>query len=274
MSTKEASEKFKHFENPPLIEIIAELRWNVATQMLSANSVQIPEYVKVSDEHLFRNFAEKVAPLGYNQVERLLPPGLPFFPFQPVYRYRKENSSSDPTLYQIGSGILSVNITPPYDGWNNFQHIIKQGIDLLLESQPQDTAEKISISSLSLRYINAFKSDLTQGEKVNSFLINTLGFNIQLPSVLLEQATSGDDIKPLLKLIIPLQENQQMTLVMAEGKINEEDAILMDITVSVNSEPNLSANALMNAFNGARKSIHTVFCKLTEKLHPLMEIKK
>src|SRR5262249_31861765 len=104
--------------NPPLVEVIAQLQWGTPTTTLSCHDTLDEDSTKY--EELFKAFADKVSAKGYTQSERILPLGIPFFPFRPTYKYFKSNDSS---VFQLGAGIFSVNITPPYERWIEFRKI-------------------------------------------------------------------------------------------------------------------------------------------------------
>src|SRR5437868_4412920 len=100
------------FESPPLIEIVAELRWGLPEiglpnepQVLQNLSFGVGPSTRL--EELFMRFGAKAAAHGYTTFERIVPPGFPLLPFQPVYRYRKASEDQATTLYQLGAGVFT-----------------------------------------------------------------------------------------------------------------------------------------------------------------------
>ncbi len=271
---KNAQTEHKQFKNPPIVELIAELRWGTppVMEVTPGKLLELPIGSFSAHELFYKKFADKIAGNGYSQLERLIPEGFPSMPFQPVYRYRKSKEVADSTLYQLGVGIFTANVVPPYQSWVKFRPILENGIKLLLESFAADP-NKQNINAINLRYINAFKESLLKGEGAKKFITETLGFKIELPQAILDQTTSSDEVKPLLKLSIPLKSNHQMMLTVAEGKVNEDESILMDIAVSLKSEFDQTADAIMRTFDEAHNSIYTVFVGITEKIHDVMGIK-
>lgn len=250
----------KSFPTPPLIEVIAELRWG--SDQIAASTISGSETNKI--EELFMQFGSKIASQGYDRFERIIPAGFPLIPFQPVYRYRTKNDFS---LYQLGNGIFSANIIPPYDSWHQFRPIIENGVDLLLEF---GNGECKKLSNASLRYINAFKTNLTEGKSFSKFLNDTLGISIKLPPILINQVESEEKIIPMLRLTIPLNSNQQMSLNLAEGFVSNEKVVIMDITVTTEHELPKEKKSIMDALDLAHKTIHDVFMDMTSPLHHLM----
>lgn len=263
MSASKGNNNAIVFTEPPIVELIAELRWN---NQPTAFSVASPESTK--NEELFMQFGSKIAANGYNRFERLIPSAFPLLPFQPVYRYRKEQKEKDTTLYQLGSGIFSANITPPYQSWQEFRPIIEQGIELLLQCFTENQ-EAIDFGSISLRYIDVFKKNLTEGKPILKFLTETLGFGLTFPKILLDKATSPDEIHPQLRLSTHLKSNQQMIFTLAEGSVGNEEAIIMDTIIST-AELSLEKKTLMDAFDLAHEEINTIFINITSKIHHLM----
>jgi len=110
----------KRFKNPPLVELIAELRWGTAG--IVAGPQGAPQLVMATGsqyEEFFMRFGSKIAALGYERIERIIPPGFPAPPFQATYRFRKKEPEQGTTLYQVGGGVFSANITPPTSPGNS-----------------------------------------------------------------------------------------------------------------------------------------------------------
>jgi hypothetical protein len=62
-----------------------------------------------------------------------------------------------------------------------------------------------------------------------------------------------------------------MTLMLAEGTVSGEQAVLMDITVSTEREIPAKEADVMAAFDGAHDIIHRVFVGTAAKLSSVME---
>lgn len=263
------------FENPPLVELVAELRWGIPPVIAPATQpagfvVPLPTMPATHVEEFFVRFASRVEADGFGHVERLIPPGIPLLPFQPVYRFKRTTEKAGTVLYQLGPGIFSANITPPYQSWASFQPILARGVELLLDCR--DEKEKQALfNTANVRYINAFKTDLTQSRSIGAFMSEILGIEIRLPAVLEKQRAVGSEIKPGLHLTIPDASNQQMALVIGEGLVNTEPAIILDITVSATREVPAEREAILEVLNTAHDLIHETFVGLTGKLHPLMK---
>ncbi|MGH8548679.1 MAG: TIGR04255 family protein [Methylococcales bacterium] len=266
------------FKNPPLVELIAELRWAlpIPTQVtgvgvgaipittLSVTTLSANQY-----EEFFMRFGSKVAAAGFSRFERIVPPGFPFMPYQPVYRYRYVSEDQGVKLYQLGPDIFSANITPPYQSWEHFKPVVAQGVEMLLESRSDE--QKIQpFSAASLRYIDAFKDDLTQGRSIRDFMADVLDIKISLPEAVTRHALELSRIEPLLQLAVPVS-SAILNLTVANGAFNNERAVIMDTTVSTTQELKPTKEDIMSVFDNAHHLIHELFVGLTKPLEELMK---
>ena len=244
------------FGNAPLVEIIAELRWNPQpppSQM--AGGVAGPMVVMAvnanSLDEFFMRFGGEVYQQGFQRAERVVPTGFPFMLFQPVYRYRKSTDQDSSVLYQAGAGMFSANAIPPYQSWDAFSPTVEAGIDALLKTR-SDAERSIPFSSISLRYIDAFRAALTQGRDIGMFVKDVLGIKLELPEGISKHVAPGQSAKPSLQLAIPLTNGMTMNIGLGEGMVNNELAIIMDTTVGTLSDTAPDKTSAMAALNAAR----------------------
>ena|SRR5271165_875131 len=265
------------FENPPLVELIAELRWGIpsilpASQQSVGFVLPIPTVPSSRLEEFFMRFGSRIAADGFGRFERVVPPGFPLLPFQPVYRFRKVGEEAGTTLYQLGSGLFSANITPPYQSWTSFEPIVTRGVELLLECRDENE-KHAPFHTASVRYINAFSAALTEGRSIGAFMSEILGIEIRLPEILTKQLAADSEVTPVLQLTIPAIGDRRMALNIAEGLVNNEPAIIMDTTVSSTRETPPLKDGAIKVLNAAHDLIHQTFIELTEKLHSLMKLR-
>jgi uncharacterized protein (TIGR04255 family) len=264
------------FGKPPLVELIVELRWAAPPIVLPAGGAagMLPGSVVASTgyEELFMRFGARAAAEGYSGFERLVPPGFPLVPFQPVYRYRKTTPEPGTTLYQLGVGLFSANITPPYKSWQAFRPIVEKGVAILLECR--EGSEKDSAFDMaSLRYIDAFKPDLTQGRGAFRFLTEVLGFTVKLPEAIQRQTAPDVAIRPVLQFSIPLKTGLLMNLNVGEGTADGQEAVITDTSVLAGKEVPAGLATVMIALDSAHDAIHETFLGITQNIYELMEPK-
>jgi uncharacterized protein (TIGR04255 family) len=80
---------------------------------------------------------------------------LELLPHKPNLRFR--TAPNRWPLFQVGPGIFTTNITPPYKGWPEFRKALAEGLSALYTAYPV-AAKTLKVSRTHLRYINAFNS--------------------------------------------------------------------------------------------------------------------
>lgn len=261
------------FANPPLIELIAELRWIPGAIALPPVPVPgamvqlpiLPDHV----EQTLGSFINQIAAQGFGMSERIIPGSFPLVPFSVVYRVRKRGPEDKKFLYQIGPGIFSANALPPYRDWETFKPIVQQGVQALLESR--HAAERGDFTVVSLRYLDLFSDEFSGGKPSFAFLNEILGIKIALPEGLVEQAGDMSAARSGLQLSMPLRTGHKMNLNIQDGTAAGKSGILM-VTEVMSAEP-IAANleAVMGTLEDAHSSIRTTFLSLTERINDKMQ---
>lgn len=263
--------------NAPLVELIAELRWPSGSSSEGANSptesVQ-PQFLTLGPSSELEltcvQFAVEVAKLEYRAAERIVPPGFPALEGQPIYRFRKQAEVGSSSLYQVGAGVFTANAVPPYQNWAQFSPVVKDGVTALLASR-SDAERDRPFTGASLRYIDAFGTELTNGLGVADFISRTLGFGIQLPEGVAAHIEPSSEHKVALQVQLPMVGGMILSLSVGEGVANGKSAILMDTTVAMTAPVAASVDAVMDRLNAARDAIHSVFFAITGPIQSLMQ---
>jgi uncharacterized protein (TIGR04255 family) len=205
----------------------------------------------------------------FQAVERLVPPGFLTLLYQPVYRYKKASEQSS-ILYQAGAGLFSAHGVPPYRSWDKFVPFVESGIGSLIAAR--DSAEKdVHFASVSLRYIDAFTKELTQGRNGAAFMAEVLGLSISLPNALTRTLKAEAVPAYALQLALPVSDEAVLNMSLAEGQVHGNDAIVMDTTVSFNKGINPDVQEIMKTLHSAHSIIHDVFVALTGPIRSLMQ---
>ncbi len=260
------------FANPPLVELVAELRWGPGpigspVQTAGAGIIQFPLASQYSEE-TFTNFSALVAGKGFGISERLVPVGFPYFPFSVVYRFRKPPAEGENFLYQIGPGVFSANALPPYRDWDSFRPIVQMGVQSLLDSR--HTSENSEFTTVMLRYIDLFSDDFTDGKQSFRFLNDVLGIKLELPKVLSEQVLDIEKLQSGLQLSLPLTTGLSMNMNLQQGTAAGKNGIVMttEVFASAPTAPNLPQ--IMETLENAHTSIRATFIGLTERIRARM----
>jgi uncharacterized protein (TIGR04255 family) len=195
------------YENPPLGEVVAELFWKL-TPLVSMPGAAIDPFF----EPTLERFTNAVAKVGFASTERVIPVGVPLelVAGQPVSRFRQRANSWP--LYQLGAGLFTCNVVPPYGGWSIFRETLAEGIRALFEAFPAASIQ-LKLDVLRLRYINGF--DAAQGYRGNplAYLQSHLGLRLAPPAPLLAQLGSSEEkVAPAYEATIPASDGSETTL--------------------------------------------------------------
>ncbi len=222
-----------------------------------------------SDE-FFMRFGAKVSLDGFDSFERVVPSGFPTFPYQPVYRYRYGRPDKGTALYQLGAGLFTANITPPYDNWEMFKPVVARGISSMLQSRPQAEAE-LPFSVCSLRYIDAFRGGMTGGMSTSDFAQKVLGFSLEPPPIVKGMVPANAVIKPTAEFLVPLAGDMVMVLKVGDGIVNGEAGIILDTTVTVTMQIAPTVDDALRALDRAHGVISTMFVNVTRGISAAMQ---
>lgn len=256
------------FDNPPLLEIIAELSWKPHNAPVMESPIPVSKIPQASDtfEKVNQRFTSKLGSMNYHRIQRLLPPGFPLLPYTPVYRFSRIDHQN--TLFQLGPCLFSANAVPPYKSWRDFEPIVQKGVAALLESRSEES--KNLPVSLSLRYIDAFGEELVGTQTLMQFINETLGIEINLPKTILEKSPTDKEIIPAISLTIPLDFGKA-SLSISQGIVSEKSVFVMDTAVSFDEQIEPNIEQIMHAFGEARTVIHELFIGLTKKIQDKMK---
>ena len=261
------------YENAPLIEVIAEIRW-------ALQDVMAPSGVRI-DPH-FQAFAEDfrsaAAEKGFGFVERVVPENVPLemVPYNVVFRYRKRQNQWP--CMQIGPGVLTVNHVPPYKGWAEFEPHVASMIDMLLSTYPVPE-RYLHLNLLELRYIDGFQEKLRM-TKPGPFIREHLQLHQDFPEAVLELcAGTLDDVEPSGVYRFPVREpaNTTGSIQVGTGQANNEPAVLATFKLQLQDPKSieLDRGVLARWYSDAHKTVRNMFQGVTsDELKELMGPRK
>lgn len=258
------------FENAPVVELIAELRW-MPPGLAPMAAGQVTIAMGRETEEFFLRFGAEVAKHGYTQAEKLVPAGFPAILHQVSWRFRKPGDQT--TLLQVGPGLFSANALQPYRRWKDFRPTVELGVAALLTTRVE--AEKaVAFSGTSLRYMNAFTGPLLSGKVPHAFIADVLGFKLALPKSVGDLIDPKRQVSTSANLLLPIANTSKvMSLAIGDGLLNTEAAAMFDITVAEQNPVPATTAEVMTALSASRDIIHDCFLKLTEPLKQLMKPK-
>lgn len=259
------------YRNAPLIELIAELRWDTHVGMSFPQNVQLPAGFQfqqipffavdqgVSDRFLAR-FADACFKAGAASSERLVPPGFQTAPGQVTQRFRTAPSS--PELYQAGAGVFTANAIPPYRSWSKFKPFVEKGISVLLESRLEDEARK-PFNHVSLQYIDAFGPDLMKDMPPGKFITEVLGLSVGLPRDFQTSIDPQSSPSVHVQITTALTNGLILSLSVAEGSANNTPSVIATINVRAAEPVAPSVEQVMSVLNAAQQAQHNFFESMT-----------
>ncbi|WP_395120549.1 TIGR04255 family protein [Rhodanobacter sp. FW102-FHT14D06] len=257
------------FRNAPLVEIVAELRWQVpqlAAADQAGNPIQLP--IVLADNAmaaLFHRTTTAVGNHGFDRLEQLVPPGssMPVLLPQMMYRYRRTDEV--PVLAQIGPGMFSVNALPPYKSWKEFHPHLEGGVEGLLEA----LTDKPELN-VNLRYIDAFKHALTSGRDAKAFATEVLGFCLELPPTLQARLTEGVQARMSFQVGLPVP-GMAMTITVSDGRLGTDSVVLMNTDVRIENALPSDKQAILSALDKAHDLIHGTFVDMTQSIQDKLQ---
>lgn len=163
-------EKLPILLNPPLLEVIFELRWGLE-QDNKTGRVRDPAYPMLVGR-LYERF-KKDFPFTEDLPSIQAHPETT--PFIPRHRMRKDKESYP--LMQVGPGIITLNHAKGYS-WSDFKERILRVLEAMHELYPPGKSSLNFIKS-ELRYVNGIRFDLAR-ENPLAFLSEKLHTKVEL----------------------------------------------------------------------------------------------
>lgn len=249
------------YDNAPLVEVIAEIRWALQNVMAPSGVSIDPHFVAFAED-----FRAAAANQGFGFVERVVPDNVPleFVPHNVVFRYRKRQNQW-PCL-QIGPGVSTVNHVPPYDGWAEFEPHVSAMVDMLLSTYPVPN-RYLNLTLIELRYIDGFRERHGMS-KPGPFIREHLQLHQSFPDQLLAICDGSlDDVEPsgIYSFPVRIPKNSTGSIQVGMGQTQNEPAVIATFKLQ-RKEPSsidLDRYSLSDWFNQAHGTLHTMFEALT-----------
>lgn len=261
------------YEKAPLIEVIAEIHWTLK-KLGTAPDAKIDPYYDLFKE----NFLKHTQKMELKTQQELVPNVVPLelLPNQPRLRLRKAENMWP--LAQMGPGILTANIVPPYNGWNAFSPFLHKLIDGLFDSYP--IPEKtLHIEKLHLRYIDGF--DKSFGfKRYSEFTKKMLGINCQIPEEFVKSSVQQDTQSTYLleyRFLNTSPPGSRGKIKLAPGRMSNEDALVMEFHCESTflSNSKIEPEQMKSWFEDAHQCLHMQFETLiTPELKTIMGEKR
>lgn len=254
------------YEKAPLVEVIAEIHWALKKIDTAPDAKIDPYYDLFKDEFL--------AYMKLEDIQELVPNIVPLeiLPNQP--RLRLRSAPGQWPLAQLGPGIITANIVPPYNGWKSFEPFLHKLVEGLLSKYP--VVEKtLRIDKLHLRYIDAFDENFGFSHYAE-FASKMLGINLPLSEDFINLSVKkGTDVTYLLenRFLNATPEGSSGTLKLSPGQKNNKSALIMELVCESIFVDNSATDCsfLKKWFDEAHNQLRIQFDTLaTQELKDLM----
>jgi uncharacterized protein (TIGR04255 family) len=204
--------------------VIAEIHWELQPLLAIPNAAVDPHFPVLT--HQFGDLAHGA---GYSRVERLVPDQVPteMFPHRPLFRYRRP--PEEWPIFQLGPGLLAINIVPPYNGWAAYSAYIKQAVEWLFAAYP--LPEKyLKVERLEVRYLDGFTKMLGYSNYL-TFINEQLTLDIKVPPHLATLSNEPQRAILGMEIQLPAASPKESLAVFkfSPGKVRNDDALIMEM---------------------------------------------
>ncbi|WP_162245222.1 TIGR04255 family protein [Methylobacterium sp. Leaf465] len=217
------------YQQAPLVEVIAEAFWPLIQLSAIPGAAVDPFFPRASVQ-----FREEVAALGFSVVESLVPPGVPMemMPNQVVTRYRSRPEGWP--LFQLGPGVFTANMVPPYAGWGEFRSTLAAGYAAVTTAYQKAGRVDAEVDNLSLRYVNAFTATHGFDGRQATFLHEHLGLRVDVERDLPDGVRIDWDMREIhLSLHAPSTApgGSRFTLMASVGSHANQPACILELAI-------------------------------------------
>jgi hypothetical protein len=120
-----------------------------------------------------------------------------------------------------------------------------------------------------VRYIDAFRPSPALYEPTLTLITEAVGHSVQHSPTFQRSYTEPRRVAPNIPLVIPLALGE-MTVRIAEGAVENETAVIMDMAVTITRDFGANPASAMSALVEARAPIHELFVDVMQRLHDKM----
>lgn len=248
------------YENAPLIEVIAEVHWKLQ-KLASIPDGAVDPFFQATKG----NFPTKLnLP---TDAEQLVPDDIPLelIPHRPIIRFKQKGGAWP--MYQLGPGLFTANIIPPYKGWREFRSFIHEGLKALFDAYP-DSEKNLQIERIELRYIDGFTK--AHGfENYAKFLAESLQVKFNIADGMLEDYfVNENDMLSVVEVRANIKEpaNSVGTIKVAPGRVKNDLAAIAEFKIMTALRSDLQkCDPIMSWFDAAHETVRKWFDTMISK---------
>lgn len=258
------------YQNAPLVEMVAELRWALTPLKVVPNGAIDPFY-----NSILTSLTKQLANRGYAVVQSRVPREVPIelIPHQVTTQFRTAPNAWP--LFQLGPGIFTINITADYSGWNaSFRSVVLLGVEALIESHPSITNNPFI--EIKLSAIDVF-SKVHDYENYSQFASKYLNLKMILPdTVIANFSINGSIDYTNSQTVFDLRDppNSIANITIQQGKHKDADALILNTSVATKSGRFTAVDPVLDWLDSAHRTHHNLFEALvTHNLRQVLDRK-
>lgn len=231
--------------NAPLQEVIFELRWKLNPDPASQNQAD------TELQFAFANFSGLSAGKLKHRVI-LKPPSIPDSVFynRPVYQFWAAENQYP--VFQLGTGVFTINETEKNYEWNYFRSLILQGVEWLKESY----SGKLDFSVAELRYIDAIEVDDDNQKDLSKFIADNL--KVEIKNHFIDAKLNDLQLHQRFKI----DNENHLSLLITNGIKNISQSKAIILQTSYNKTANISLENLTPWIDAAHDTCSSLFRKM------------
>lgn len=254
-------------KNPPLVEALLELKWDLQKSGGPDNFVD-PGF-KIASFRLYDRIKKRFGHIQELPIT-IIPEEMTAYAVRNQFRAEQNGWP----LVQIGPGVASVNLTPPYS-WADFTRNVKYFVPHLFASYkgviPGQPDYQLHLNSAVLRYINGIEWDWSSGNTLE-FLRDSLHTNVSLPDKITAESPDACPVNVNLQIGYPIDEPKGQRLIrISTGKVGQTNGLVVEImfvSAGIDTPQLDNVENFMKWVNGAHTVIEKSFFSLIEgELH-------
>jgi uncharacterized protein (TIGR04255 family) len=212
----------ERLKNPPLVEAIFELRWELQNQ----NGIKIDPHYKIMVGRMY-DLVKEDYPIHEPLPSASMPDEISAY----VVQHRFREGVNKWPLIQIGPGIATLNATENYT-WSDFEKRILKLMNALFKAREYPDSEEIRISEVLLRYIDARDFDYDAVD-IFKFLREKMKIDIRIQEDLFSsERVTNSPLNYELRLAFPSSRPQgTMHLRLGRAVREQRDALVWQTMV-------------------------------------------
>jgi uncharacterized protein (TIGR04255 family) len=254
------------YERAPLTEVVAELHWALTPLQVVPGAAIDPFYPSLEDR-----ITAALAKNGFSHIETRVPDDVPreMLPHTVIRLFR--TSPQKWPVYQVGPGVFTANVVPPYGGWSKFKPVIRSGLDHLLASYPD--VSHLKADRVILRYVNAFGPEYGLASH-SDFINDVLGFTVNWPDGIIDVAGGSNDFALTGDLRVPIANLPGAFGLLswkAGARPNGDKVVVLNLSVDAPLAANVDLELWLRTFDSAHEVISKWFeAIIAKKIRPLL----